>query len=365
MKGKLNVASVAGIRVEIHWTFAFILLWAAFIGWRSGGGFEAVLWSVLLFLTIFTCVVLHEFGHALTAKRYGVVTTRITLLPIGGVASLKSIPDNPRQELIIATMGPAVNVLIAVLLYPVIYTQLAALGSQSQAKNLLLTISSQNFLIYLFLSNVVLVIFNLIPAFPMDGGRILRAILSFRMGRVHATQIAARLGQVIALLFLVLGLFYNPFLILIGLFVFFGASGEYTMVKQLDILQGHKMADAMMTHFTVFHPEDSLDLVANVLLSGAECQFLVQGPDNEIVGLLDKKILLDAFHTGKNNLRVADIMERDFTPVKADGDLKDIYRMVQQKKQYFFPVIRDGELAGVIDMENINEFIMIQANHDF
>ncbi|MDX1666453.1 MAG: site-2 protease family protein, partial [Saprospiraceae bacterium] len=256
MKGSLSLGRIAGIKLQVHWTFVLILAWVAFIEVNKGSGLNTILLSMAFVLTIFVCVILHELGHSLTAKRFGIETKKITLLPIGGVASLERMPEDPKQELQVAVAGPLVNVVIAFLLFWFV----RPVGEYLQPDNIenLKSVSPDNFLFYLFSANVMLVVFNAIPAFPMDGGRVLRALLSFKLNRVRATEIAANLGQIIAVGFFFLGLFYNIILIFIAIFVYFGASGEYTMIRQISLLRDFVVSDAMMDKYTTLHPTQSM-----------------------------------------------------------------------------------------------------------
>lgn len=366
MKGSLSLGKFFGIRVQIHWTFLLIIAWAVYIGWSQGENVESVLWTIALVLAIFACVVLHEFGHALTARRYGINTRKITLLPIGGVASLERMPEEPKQELLVAVMGPVVNIVIAGILFFFVWSQLDVFQqSPEQAQEFFQVVNGENFLMYLFTTNIILVVFNAIPAFPMDGGRVLRALLSFQMDRVRATQIAANLGQVIAIFFFFIGLMYNIILIFIALFVFFGASSEYMMVQQMSILKGHNVREAMMSDYTVLNPGDKLDRLAEVLLSGTERHFIVAREGAGVVGVLYNEAITEAFQKQRKDLTVDDLMDKEYQAVKPDEDLSEIYRTVQRRRHSFFPVMENGELMGTIDMENINEFMMIQAALDY
>ncbi len=365
MGGSLSLGKFFGIRLQIHWTFILIIAWAVYVGWSQGGTTSAVLWTIALVLAIFACVVLHEFGHALTARRYGIPTRKITLLPIGGVASLERMPEDPKEELLVAVMGPVVNVVIAFILYFFIQNQLDIFQQPEQAREFFQTVTAENFLIYLWSTNILLVLFNAIPAFPMDGGRVLRALLSFKMDRVKATQIASSLGQFIAVAFFFLGFAYNPILIFIALFVFFGASSEYRMIQQMSVLKGHKVKEAMKSEYTALQPDDSLKRVGDVLLSGDERHFIVKGENGSVAGVLYNKSITEAFQSQRTDATVADLMDKDFKTVKPEEDLSEIYRTVQRRRHNFFPVMDKGELVGVIDMENINEFMMIEAALDY
>ncbi|MDH3698632.1 MAG: site-2 protease family protein, partial [Flavobacteriaceae bacterium] len=213
MKGSLNLGRVAGIKIEVHWTFVLLLIWVVFLDVQRGGTTASALMNIALILFLFVCVVMHELGHSLTARKFNIATKKITLLPIGGVASIEKMPENPTQELLVALAGPAVNVVLAFLLYLVVPMQTYLSLDAANLERLLSAPSFQTMLFYLFIANIMLVVFNLIPAFPMDGGRVLRALLSYSMGRVKATDIAASVGQVFAIIFFVLGLLFNPFLV--------------------------------------------------------------------------------------------------------------------------------------------------------
>ncbi|MGD8747035.1 MAG: site-2 protease family protein [Balneolaceae bacterium] len=360
MKGSLLLGKVAGIKVQVHWSFFLLIVWVLFVGVLSGTSTAGIFWNIIFVVVLFGCVVLHELGHALTAQRFNIQTQKITLLPIGGVASLEEMPDDPKQELFITLAGPAVNLIIALLLYIVIPFDFFQGLNQQQIQEFFSEISSRNFLFLLFYANIVLAAFNFIPAFPMDGGRILRALLAMRMGRVRATQVAARLGQFVALLFFFFGLLYNPFLALIGVFIFFGAQGENILIQQLSLLRGHKVRDAMMTNITLLNPEDSLDNVIDTILDGAEKDFVVTD-GHRAVGIVYNSDLMSSMRHRNNGQRVRDVMVKDFDSVTASDDLADIYRKVHSSKKTFFPVIENGRLLGAIDLTNINEFMVFKS----
>lgn len=232
MKWSWKIGEFAGIGVYMHATFLLLIGWVALSGWLQGRTVAAAAGAVAFILALFLCVVLHEYGHALTARRYGIKTRDITLLPIGGVARLERMPDNPRHELWVALAGPAVNVAIA-----------GALGIWLLATTSLqyispLSMTGGSFVERLLAVNISLVLFNLIPAFPMDGGRVVRALLATRLEYTRATQIAAMLGQGITLVLGFVGLFSNPLLVFVALFVWMGAAQEASMVQMKSALGG-------------------------------------------------------------------------------------------------------------------------------
>src|ERR1051325_3816537 len=245
MKWSLKLGSFAGIRVYLHWTFVLLLGWILFSHVGQGHDWAEAWRSVAFILALFGCVLLHEFGHALTAKHYGIHTQDITLLPIGGIARLERLPEDPRQELWVTLAGPAVNVAIAGILFLVLRFPFQ-INDFSQARLL-----EGNFLVHLMSVNVFLAVFNLLPAFPMDGGRVLRALLSMRMGRTKATRLAANIGQGMAILFGIAGFLGNPMLIFIAIFVYLGAEAEAQAVETTSFIGGLQGRDAMMTRFRI------------------------------------------------------------------------------------------------------------------
>ncbi len=363
MKRALTLGRVAGIRVQVHWTFVLLILWITFSGIWSDTSTAGILWSNLFVIVLFGCVVLHELGHALTAKQFSIPTKEITLLPIGGVASLEDIPEEPRKELLITLAGPIVNIVIAFFLYLVIPFDFIQQLDETQVEQFFSEISARNFLFLLFYANVLLAAFNFIPAFPMDGGRILRALLSMRMDRVKATQIASNLGQLVAVIFFFFGLLYNPFLALIGVFVFFGAFGENVMVQQLTLLRGYEAKDAMMTDITVLNPDDSLDSVIELILSGTERDFIVANSDgHKPVGVVYNQNIIQAMKGKDGPLTVKDVMNTKFDIIAQSDELTDIYRKIQSEQKSFFPVTDGDRLIGAIDRTNINEFMVFKSS---
>lgn len=345
----------------VHWTFLLLIGWIVFSELGRGRDWGTIFLTIGFVLTVFLCVVLHELGHALTAKRYNINTKKITLLPIGGVASLESIPEEPKKELFIALAGPAVNVVIAFLLYVFLAVSGAferVLQGDALAEGI---ITGENFLFSLFIVNIILVVFNAIPAFPMDGGRVLRALLAMKMERVKATQVAANLGQLVALGFAFLGILYNPILIFIGVFVFFGAYSENMIVQHMEFLKGYKVRDAMITNFSTLKPQDSLQEVIDKLISGTEHDFIVA--DNQrVVGIVTREDILKTLQqNGNKAAAVENIMKTDFDYYQVDDKLTDVFSETQKRKEAFFPVLEGDKLAGVINRENLNEFVMIKS----
>ena len=355
MKWSWKVGSVAGIDLYVHATFFLLIAWVGITYWLAGGS-AAALDGIAFILALFACVVLHELGHALTARRYGIPTRDITLLPIGGVSRLERIPDKPRQEVWVSLAGPAVNVVIAAALY------VWLLLSHTLRPVSVLSMAGSTFLERLLLVNVSLAVFNLLPAFPMDGGRVLRALLALRMDYVRATQVAAHVGQAMALVFGLLGLFTNPFLIFIALFVWIGAAQEASMVQMRTALSGIPVSRAMLTDFRSVAPDDPAQRVLELILAGSQQDFPVVdgGKGGRLAGVLLRSDVLKALARGAD-WRVRDVMRREFEVVDAADMLDTALARLQACACHALPVTSRGALVGILTMDNVGEFLLIQS----
>ncbi|PYO98904.1 MAG: site-2 protease family protein [Gemmatimonadetes bacterium] len=355
MKWSWKVGSVAGIDLYVHATFFLLIAWVGITYWLAGGS-AAALDGIAFILALFACVVLHELGHALTARRYGIPTRDITLLPIGGVSRLERIPDKPRQEVWVSLAGPAVNVVIAAALY------VWLLLSHTLRPVSVLSMAGSTFLERLLLVNVSLAVFNLLPAFPMDGGRVLRALLALRMDYVRATQVAAHVGQAMALVFGLLGLFTNPFLIFIALFVWIGAAQEASMVQMRTALSGIPVSRAMLTDFRTVAPDDPAQRVLELILAGSQQDFPVVdgGKGGRLAGVLLRSDVLKALARGAD-WRVRDVMRREFEVVDAADMLDTALARLQACACHALPVTSRGALVGILTMDNVGEFLLIQS----
>lgn len=364
MNSSLKIGKIAGIRVQIHWTFWLLFLFIGFLVFSQEGTFTDLLWHSLFIIGLFICVVLHEFGHALTAKKYGINTRSITLLPIGGLASLKKIPENPKQELLVAVAGPAVNVVIAVILAIFVPVE-SFTGMEAEAlEQELAMIDANNFFFYMLTVNIALVLFNIIPAFPMDGGRIFRALLSMKMGRIKATQIASSLGKILAIVFFLYGLFYGIILSVIAVFIWFGAHSENIMMQQIELMKGYRIRDAMITEFSKLRPDDKLESVVDKILATTERDFVVT-ENGDIAGILFMADLSRALKETGKETTVEKVMDTSVVRLEADTELSTAYRKLNRRNRNFFPVLEGGEIVGVIDMNNINEFLTFRSAFEY
>ncbi len=355
MGNSFRIGRFAGIDVYLHWTFALLILGAFAFYLLGGQTVEVAVAGVLLILAVFGCVVLHEFGHALTARRFGVPTKDITLYPIGGVARLQRIPEHPTQELLVAVAGPAVNVVIAAL----IGAGLVALGRPPGMPTGLAD-PVGHFWDNLFWLNVILVGFNLLPAFPMDGGRVLRALLAYRLPYEQATKIAAGVGQGMAILFGFLGLVgFNPFLLFIALFVYLGAQQEAHAALLRAVTRGVPVRQAMLTQFSTLGPASTLADAVELLLAGAEQEFVVLGVDGQVAGVLTRKRLVEALTQLDQRARVYDVMLPACRPVEAGEMLETALERMQDGDCPVLPVTQHGRLVGILTLENVGELMML------
>ena len=354
MSWSLNIGTVAGTVVRIHLTFLVFLAWIFAASYASSGAGAA--WDTLLFIVLlFLCVLLHEFGHIFTARAFGVTTPYVTLLPIGGVAQLERIPEEPGQEFLIAIAGPLVNVAITILLVLFAGASLqsnAAAGIENAQFSMIDRLAAVNLFIALF---------NMIPAFPMDGGRVLRAALASRMGYVRATEIAAAIGQFVAFALGFLGLMYNPILIFIAIFVYLAASSEAHMVALRAVSRGVPVNHAMMTQFATLLPNAHVDEAVQTLLATSQSEFPVVDGAGKPVGLLGRSDIIKAIKTLGPDARVADAMSTGLPTVSHRRSLEDAFKLLQEKQAAAVGITdADGRLVGLVTGETIAEMVMLQ-----
>ena len=376
--GAFYLLTAAGIPVYVHFTLALLLVFVAWIQIEE----DRRPWDgLLLIIAVFTSIVLHELGHALVARRFGIKTDDIVLYPIGGVARLRSLGEG-LQEFWIALAGPAVNVVIAALLW----LGLGLTGHLAPMSEVLrgpertpVTMERgedrpadrpvhaepveqrpANLLQHVMVINIILVLFNLIPAFPMDGGRVLRSLLGQVMAKEKATAIAATLGKIVALFFMIFGLLNPAFilLVIIGVFVFFAAGQEQAATRSAALMAGRKVSDAMVSRFETLRHGDSLGHAAEMLKATSQHDFPVLG-GVEIIGVLTRNALIQGLAVHGRDHFVAEVMNRDFPRVAPDEALPSAIQTLREAKGLPLLVFEGDRLVGYIDNENIVEFLMI------
>lgn len=361
MRWSWRIGKLAGIGIYVHATFLLLILFILFVNWHEGKSLAAATEGVLFILAIFACIVLHELGHALAARHYGIRTRDITLLPIGGLARLERMPDIPIQELWVALAGPAVNGVIAAGLFG--FGILLGVRPELAAFRW----AGGSFLNKLMVVNFWLLAFNLIPAFPMDGGRVLRALLATRIEYTRATLVAARIAQAIAFMFGFAGLFTDPFLVFIALFVWMGAEQESALVQMHNSLGGIPVQQAMLTNFRTVLPDDTLAKAVEHLLDGWQQDFPVVFGDH-VLGMLTRDDLMRALTKGGLETRVRDVMNRDFAVVDSYEMLERALATLRAAKSRSAPVVHDGTLVGLLTMDHVAELLTVhtalrQAQH--
>lgn len=356
MTWSFSIGRLFGSDVRVHVTFFLLLAWIG-VATYSDGGLPAAIENIVFVIALFACVLAHEFGHALAARRYGIATPDITLLPIGGLARLEKIPENPRQEIIVALAGPAVNVVIWALLVGI-------LGANTQFDQLAnIDSTGSEFLGRLAVVNLLLAVFNLIPAFPMDGGRVFRAVLSLRMDRVKATRIAAIAGQIVALLLGFAGLSSgNPVLILIAVFVFVAANAENQDVAMRAVSRRLLARDAMITRFQALNPEDSIDIAANTLIRTTQHEFPVQNPDGTLSGFVTRAALFTALAGDGSRMRpVSEILEPDIPRIDPTTGLETVLDLMHKGAPAIAVCDHSGRMTGYITRENVGELMVVKG----
>jgi Zn-dependent protease/CBS domain-containing protein len=354
--GSIKLFETGGTAVKIHPTFFLLLIWVGVVNWLQGGAPEAAR-GIVFIAILFACVVLHEFGHILMARRFGIATPDITLLPIGGVASMERMPEKPGQEILVALAGPAVNVVIFLVLFILMGGSIdvtAVAGVERTPRDLLAQVA---------VANLVLVVFNLIPAFPMDGGRVLRALLVPRLGRARATRIAANIGQALAVLIGVLGLMGNPFLLLIAVFIYLAASGEAGYAQMQDVTRGMRAREAMVSVFESLPANADADAAARLLLSTTQGEFPVIDGGGLLRGFVTRDNLVQALRDKGGSTPVVDFMLRDIPVVSAESPLEDAFQMLQ-RRQTPIVAVNDagGKFGGYIELQNLGELFLLRGS---
>jgi Zn-dependent protease len=372
MDSSLKIARIWGIDIQVHWSFVLILFYGAFLYSRDASNVLAgAIYGVIVILLLFVCVVLHEFGHAITAKYFGINVPHITLLPIGGVAQLERMPRKPMHEFLIAIAGPAVNFVLAALLLPVallvvsmsmragtIWTIIPALMRAAQSMSLaglLLTLAG---------TNLLLGIFNLLPAFPMDGGRILRALLALRLQYIPATRIAVLVGRGMAILFAIWGIFGGDILLLlIAFFVYVGGRGELEAVQSRYILKDFSARQAVNKDAHVLYTSEPISRAVDYIMTSYQGDFPVYDLGHNMVGVLTRPRLVATLRGQGQEGRIVDVMiPQARVPVTdAETSLADVWEIMLEARSRVIIVQDQGQFLGLITLDDISELIQVMG----
>lgn len=364
MNWSFRIAVVAGIPIRVHLTFFLILLLGAYQWGSMTSTLNGAVFGIVLMALLFVCVTLHELGHSLVARIFGIPVRSITLLPIGGIAQITRNPDKPVHELLIAIAGPLVNIFIATLLF-------ATLGSSASPQMLtghgLLPDAMSNIpslttlLSWLLMANVSLAIFNLIPAFPLDGGRVLRALIAMFTGYPRATRLASAIGQFIAISLGIYGVIVGNFiLVLVAVFIFFGAGQETAEAEAKTVLSTLRVGDAYNRYALTLAPGDRLSRVVDYILTSYQPDFAVtQG--SRLIGIISRKDVIETLASISGDTFVTEAMEREFLKVGADKSVDEVRRALAEGGARIAAVYDGANYLGLISMEDIAEAFTVQA----
>ena len=355
MPWSLTVGKIAGTAIRIHVTFLLFLIWIWAAYYREGGA-DAAWQGVIFVASLFFCVLLHELGHVFAAKRYGVNTPDITLWPFGGIANLERIPEKPSEELVVAIAGPLVSVAIALSL-------LLLLGATVDPAALMKIEDPKVELVAkLAGANIFLVLFNMIPAFPMDGGRVLRALLAIKLGFARATELAASIGQGLAIALGLIGIFTNPMLVIIAVFVFLAASGEAVHAQLHHVARGALVADAMITKFDSLGPQSSVRDAVEELIRTTQKEFPVVDGGGRLRGVLTRDAMIRALQQRGPDTPVIEVMDSDVPTLPARANLEAALKaLTEQGKPAIGVTDADGRLVGLLTTENLGEMMMVRS----
>jgi len=351
MRGSVTIVTIFDTKVRMHLTFLILLAWVA-VGEALTRGSEAALTGTVFVLLLFVCVVAHEFGHVLVARHYGGRTREILLLPIGGVSRMERILAGPAQELAVAVAGPAVSIVLGAVLILLAGFPTAQSIESPTLNGLLPRLAA---------TNLFLAVFNLLPAFPMDGGRALRSLLAMRMDRVRATKIAAHLGHIIAGLFVVLGLVStNPLLLLIGIFIYFGASAEAADTELRRLAQTLRVSDVMRSNVQPIASSATISDAIALMLQAGQHAIPVIGPDGALTGIATKNSIIRAVHQSGRTASVNEALEPNVLTVPDDRKLGDALNYMQSESAPAIVVVgRHGEIVGLLTSDTLADLMVM------
>lgn len=353
MPWSISIGRLAGAEIRIHVTFLLFLLWLGSVYYLRGGADAA--WQGTTFIALlFACVLLHELGHVYVGRYYGVQTRDVTLWPFGGIASMERMPDRPYQELLVAIAGPLVNVAIAAVL-------LLWLGTNLNPENLTQVGNpSVSIMAKLAGANIMLVLFNMIPAFPMDGGRVLRAVLAMWVGNARATELAASIGQGFAVMFAVVGIFYSPMLVVIAIFVFLAASSEAAHAQLRAVAQGALVSDAMITQFHSLSMDAVVRDAAEAVVRTSQKEFPILDHAGRLLGVLTRDAMIKSLKDDGPLSLVRDVMQTDIPTVSSRAKLDTALHLLVGRACPMVGVTdADGRVVGLLTVENLGELMMI------
>lgn len=353
MRWAIRIGKIAGIDIYLHATFFLLLLLVAGQYWAQPNGWEHIIQAVVFTCLLFTIITFHEIVHALTARRFGIQTKDIVLLPIGGIARIMKMPNRPVQELLISITGPIFNIALAFLLFVIALLMRLDLQIRENWE-------ASPLLIKLLYANLIIGIFNLIPAFPMDGGRVLRSILAFRTDYLRATEIATTVGQFIAFMFIAIGILYQVIiLVAIGIFVIIGAEYEYRVAKTTIPLSTTPIRYMMALHPQLLHPNEPLKQAIFYIMQGFQKDFPVVHGD-EVVGVVTSDRIKRALMMWGEEIPIKEVMHTSFLVFSPDEEADKIFTKLSEASCKAAPIIEGGKLVGFVTLDNLIEYLLLK-----
>jgi Zn-dependent protease len=354
MRGSYKILAIRGISLHLHWTFLLLIGWVLLVNAAAGNNVEQLTWSLLFLAAVFACITLHELGHAMMAARFGIKAKDIVLLPIGGIASIEKFPDNPRQELAISIAGPLVNLAIAGILWLFI-PGMPLIEDQQH-----MTIMHGHDLLYnLLIVNAALAVFNLIPAFPMDGGRVLRALLGFKLNYIQATTIAATVGKVIAILFIVAGIILiNPILPAIGIFIIFSAGAEEYYLRLKSLVKGIKLNEVLMYDYNSLQANMTVQEASTVLNNNHSKYFILMDGTNP-AGTINRMEIIKELADMHYNEPIKNLVKEKPEPLNGNKEIETVLEKLARNDERIYPVMDNGNFIGVVSLNHIIEYLLL------
>jgi Zn-dependent protease len=360
MKWSVKLITIKGITLYLHFTFLLFVAWMITVNLASGMQVAQLLWTTAFLAAVFASIALHEYGHAFIAAYFGINAKHIVFYPIGGIASIEKLPENPRQELLISSAGPAVSFVLAAFCW-LLAPQSAFVANYQNFAGI---IHSGNFFLLLGTVNLVLGAFNLVPAFPLDGGRMLRALLAFKMNYVRATTVAASIGKAIAALFVVYGLVYlNFLLVVVGLFIILFAQAEEAYLQLRKLVADYRLKDMLMYDYDSLDATTTVSSAIGVLQRNHSRQFIVTA-DGLPVGTLARKEVMKAVADQQYNVTVGALMEDDLVVLDGDKSAADVLQKLSSNEERLYPVMEKGRFAGVINFQQVIEYLLLHKTHE-
>jgi Zn-dependent protease len=359
MKGSFKLGQIRGVNVFLHWTFLLLAGWLLLAYLRYGAEPGQLAWTIMFILAFCVCVLLHEAGHAITAARFGIHARNIVLLPIGGIASIEKFPANPFQELMISLAGPVANLLIALLLWLPVSPHTSFWKVPG---DLVTTLPWQASLYLLRIANIGLALFNLIPAFPMDGGRILRALLAFRLNYVRATTVAAATSKVVAIMLIAGGiLMLNAAMAIIGIFIVLSADSEEYYLRLRSLVQGLKLNDVLIYDFTSLQAGMTVQQVSGTLANNHSKYFILMA-DTVPIGSVNRLEIVKALAEMRYSQPLRELLKEEIESLDGSQDVQNVLEKLARDEERIYPVTEHGRFAGIVSLDHIIEYLLLHRS---